>query len=490
MDWTEKYRPQSLDGVLGNPTAVNTMRAWARAWEAGIPEKRALVLMGPPGVGKTTSAEALAREFGWGVVEMNASDQRKAADIEDIAIRGSLFNTFSDDGRYMDAGKGERKLIILDEADSMSGTNDRGGMAAINKLIRETLQPVVIIVNDWYATSRKSSTIKNDTLQINFKRPQASTISKALYRIAESEGVDVEPAAMEIIVSNADGDMRAAVRNLESLSLGESEVTLEMAEGLSNRSERNDMYDLMSAIFRKKDAMGARRLASTVDADPGTLELWVDENLPYEFQDKGDLVRGYERLCRADVFLGRVHRRQYFGFWRYATDTMTSGIAISSFSNRTSHDRIKFPTYLTKMSRSKSVRAMRASVVSKLSMGLHMSSRLVEADVLPYARAMATDDPSFRMVLADSYGLEPEELAFLMGKKSDSKDIKAVYSELESAAEARRQEAIAKREAERAERASHEVVPVAVAEAPVEHQSIENAPKAEKPKGQRSLFDF
>ena len=65
MDWTEKYRPKDLKGVIGNPSAVNALRGWAESWEKGIPEKRAVVLMGTPGVGKTTSAEALAREMGW-----------------------------------------------------------------------------------------------------------------------------------------------------------------------------------------------------------------------------------------------------------------------------------------------------------------------------------------------------------------------------------------------------------------------------------------
>ena len=89
--------------------------------------------------------------------------------------------------------------------------------------------------------------------------------------------------------------MRAAVRNLESLSLGQTHVTMDMAEEVSYRDKRNDMYSLMAAIFRSDDAMKARELMRNVDTDPPEVELWVDENLPYEYLDKGDLVRGYEK---------------------------------------------------------------------------------------------------------------------------------------------------------------------------------------------------
>ena len=135
-DWTEKYRPQSLNDIVGNPSAAATMRQWAEQWNRGAPSKRALVLMGTPGIGKTSSAEALARDMGWGIVEMNASDQRTGEAIRNVALRASYFNTFDDDGNFMSVKDGGMKLVVLDEADSLFGNADRGAMPVINELIK------------------------------------------------------------------------------------------------------------------------------------------------------------------------------------------------------------------------------------------------------------------------------------------------------------------------------------------------------------------
>ena len=155
-DWTEKYRPRSLSGVVGNPKAVGELRKWADSWSTGIPKNRAVILMGPPGVGKTTSAEALAADMGWGIVEMNSSDQRTGEAIRSVALRGAFAQTFGDDGEFRSTADGGRKLIVLDEADSLFGNADRGAMPVINELIKETRQPVILIVNDFYELSRKS----------------------------------------------------------------------------------------------------------------------------------------------------------------------------------------------------------------------------------------------------------------------------------------------------------------------------------------------
>ncbi|MCU0638160.1 MAG: AAA family ATPase [Methanothrix sp.] len=115
VKWTEKYRPKALKEVLGNGKAIEELRAWATAWERGTPITGAAILYGPAGTGKTSAALALAQEFDWDYIEMNASDARTAGMIQRIAGPASRSLTFS----------GRRRLVILDEADNLHGTADR-----------------------------------------------------------------------------------------------------------------------------------------------------------------------------------------------------------------------------------------------------------------------------------------------------------------------------------------------------------------------------
>ncbi|HMK16343.1 MAG TPA: AAA family ATPase, partial [Methanomicrobiales archaeon] len=73
MDWAEKYRPRRLPDLVGNPAVLRAMADWARSWNPG---NKPLILHGKPGTGKTSAAHALARDLGWEILELNASDQR------------------------------------------------------------------------------------------------------------------------------------------------------------------------------------------------------------------------------------------------------------------------------------------------------------------------------------------------------------------------------------------------------------------------------
>ena len=473
QDWTEKYRPKTLSDVVGNPKAVNELKAWAESWNSGKPSKKAAVLMGSPGVGKTTSAEALANDMGWGILEMNASDQRTGEAIKNTALRGAYTNTFDSDGGYLSTKEGGRKLIVLDEADSLFGNVDRGAMPVINELVKETRQPVILIVNDFYELSRKSSAIKNDTLQIKFQSPSSISISKALKKIASAEGIYITDDAVKAIADNASGDMRAAVRDLESISLGKTEIASADTGELSGRVVKKSLFDLMNKIFRQRDAMAARRFAMDIDEEPREILLWVDDAMPNEFTSSGDLMRGYNTLSRADIFLGRVRRRQYYGFWSYSMDLMTAGVCVSKLSEKRSGGWFKPPAYKTKRSKSKGIRAIKASTCQKLADHLHTSTKRASLDVLPPLKLMLRDDPELRVSMIADVGLEAEELAFLLNVKMDDRIVK---------------EAIAAATPE----------PVKPVKAAKKEETVEKVEKPEpvvekpvsKPKGQKSLFEF
>ncbi len=405
------------------------MRDWALKWQEKKPAHRAMVLIGSPGIGKTSAAEALAADMGWAIVEMNASDQRNAQAIKDIALRASMYSSFGEDGSFLSAAEGKMKLIVLDEADCLYGNADRGAMPVISELVKTSSQPVILIANDGYALNKKSSVIKEKTLQITFRRPTAASIGKVVRKVCAAEGVAIDDDAVAKLSENAAGDIRAALRDLQSLAAAHPHITYEHAAALSGREERSEMFDVVSAIYRRRDPELARKVLMQADTDPDTMLLWLSENMPYECHTSGDLVRVSERLSRADIYLGRVRKRMQYGFYSYATDMMVHGVPEAIRSNEVTRDRIRFPMYLMRMSRSKGARALRASTAAKVAAYMHTSSTRVINDVLPQLRVMMLGDPDMRQLFAKKVELEPEEFAFILGVAPDRAIVKEAYAE-------------------------------------------------------------
>lgn len=424
LDWAEKHRPRTLADLAGNKAAVEEIRAWAEEWREGMPKERALILAGDPGVGKTSAAHALARDMGWGVIEMNASDTRNEDVIRRVAGTGATHRAFGADGTFSAETKG-RQLVILDEADNLFGTQDRGGMKAIQDTIREARQPIVLICNDLYELQRRGAALKTLARTVKFSKVHGSSVPPALRRIAKMEGIELEPGVEKALAERAGGDLRSAVNDLQALATGRTTVSLQDIEALGRRDTTGDVWGLLGKVFYGSNIDEARKAAWDLDETPEDIAVWIDENLPVMYTDRRDLADGYHYLSKASVMLGRVQRRQQFGLWSYATELMTAGVATAK-RERPAGARFQFPSWLRRQSSFKGVRELRNRTAEKVGAVLHTSRRRAWQDHFPYLRALMQQDEQFATWAAWQFDLEAEEVAFLLEAKATSPEVKRI----------------------------------------------------------------
>ncbi len=396
MDWAEKYRPQRLQDVVGNTTAVMQVYEWARDWSR---EKKPLILYGKPGTGKTSCAHALANDMNWEVVELNASDQRTRQALERVA--GSSSTTASLLGA-------SHKLILLDEADNLHGQADRGGARAIVEIIAVSQQPIILIANDYYALSKD---LKAVTDSVQFRALQARSIVPRLRQICAAEEVVCDTPALEKIAGRAGGDMRAAVNMLQAAAIGREHLEIGGIH-TSAKDERSTIFELVGGVFAgRRDDASLLRMAMEVEDTPDTIEQWLEENLS-QMPDFSSRARGYACLSRADEYIGRTFRRQYYTLWRYASAIMLIGVADAAGGHGV-RGRITSPARWRKMGASKKQKAVRAGLIRKISEMAHIPenalredfftaiSMLVEQDPARYVRELQMDADELNLFIND-----------------------------------------------------------------------------------------
>lgn len=241
--WVDKYRPTHPQDLVGHGDLVRRLSDWLRTWEAvhvtkklpkpafskENPGAKAVLISGPPGIGKTTVATIVARQFQFEVLELNASDTRNKRELDEKLVEAvsshAISSAFAPSGHAnstsatsaggANVGVGmklQRRLVIMDEVDGMGGS-DRGGVAELIKIIKISRVPIICICND--RQSQKVKSLANHCFDLRVRRPMKSQIADRLVAIAAQEGLVVDKNAAEILVEQAGNDIRAALNALQ-----------------------------------------------------------------------------------------------------------------------------------------------------------------------------------------------------------------------------------------------------------------------------------
>lgn len=233
--WIEKYRPATLNDVVGQREIVERLKNYVGA--QSLPH---LLFTGTAGIGKTTSAVALAREFfgdDWQVNfrELNASDER-GIDV--------VRNQIKQFARTAPMGKATFKILFLDEADAL--TND--AQSALRRTMENYAQTCRFILSCNYS-SKIIDPIQSRCAIYRFKPLDREAISEELQRIAKNEGLNISESAMDAIIYVAQGDMRKAINALQGAAIINPDISEDMIYEITSTAKPDEIRELLRIIL-------------------------------------------------------------------------------------------------------------------------------------------------------------------------------------------------------------------------------------------------
>ncbi len=334
MDFLSKYAPAKVDDVAGNDDARSAVKKWALNWSRGVKGKPLLVT-GPVGCGKTALVTALAQEMSWELVSVPAgieSDKAKRLFSSSSSLFGSL------------------RLIFFDEVDGFG----KKEVSEVEALLEGFNAPVIFTANDAWA--QNISALRSSCDKVELKGIGKYELKRVLGAIIAKEGLVVD---LQALVDSAEGDLRAALIDLQS--------------GVGFRERKDNVFEALRHLFKAKAFSEAMKAGDSVDVDFDLFSRWIEENIPMEFEKEEEVALAFDRLSRANVFSGRIMRRQNFALFKFVRALTLAGVSMSKKEVYRKFSKYQFPEVIRKLGNSRKARQVRKGLLAKLSASLHCS---------------------------------------------------------------------------------------------------------------------
>lgn len=248
---TSKYAPTQLNQICGNKGQVEKIQTWLRNWPKhkkynfqrrgadGMGGERAIIISGPPGIGKTTAAHLAAKLEGYDVLESNASDTRSKKLVEngvaDVMNNTSLLGYFSGDGKNVDAAK-KKIVLIMDEVDGMSA-GDRGGVGALAKFCKKTEVPLILICNERRLPKMKP--FDHAAMDVRFNRPTVDQVRSRIMTICHREGLKLPPTVVDALIEGSNKDIRQIINMISTAKLDQTSMGYEQGKAMTKAWEKH-----------------------------------------------------------------------------------------------------------------------------------------------------------------------------------------------------------------------------------------------------------
>lgn len=442
--WVEKYRPQSIKEmaipqakVSGHKVALDeelrmfvnnffkeirkineenkkirthnrTVEEKKQKKELRVPsEKSAVLLEGPPGVGKTSIVYALANDLKMEVIETNASDTRTRD-----ALESKLTETVKSKGIMEFIVQSKDKLILIDEIDGIYGVNDRGAVPAVLNLIESTQFPIIMCSNEY---KRNLQPLYNKIKKIEIYPLSKDEILKIVKRILKKENIDnLKPKDLDFIIEKNDGDLRGIINDLQGICQGGLESDNSDLLFQLHRDTNEEIFTLIRELFQDaRTLQQARRITDKSDVDYNFLYKWINENLPTFIRKNDEIEIAYDNLSLADEIFGRIRKNQYWSLLPYFYDLFSGGVVLARKDHPENEGfrRISFPRFTSTGFFSLTV--AERSFVEKIKVKYDISEIEIIQNLLPFLRKLTSDSRKYLKLVSDWFNLDAKEKKLL-----------------------------------------------------------------------------